>query len=386
MQTQAISLSPSQARKIVLLSQGIYKEKTLGHGANAALLAIEKLGFIQIDTISVVERAHHHTLWNRTVDYQNCYLDELLEQRTIYEYWSHAAAYLPMRDFKYSLPRKLGVKRRDHGYWDFNDKKMIAHVLDRIRAEGPLQARDFEATLAVKRPVKKKGWPAKKPAKKALDQLFMEGDLMIVRRDGFQKVYDLTERVLPNTIDTSFPEDDDYYKHLIVSYLNANGIGNAAQISYLLKGLKPSIQKVCDQLLEDKKLIPVQVNGQSYYAEPSIEQKLSIANSRNRIKILSPFDNLLIQRQRTRALFNFDYQIECYVPAARRKYGYFCLPLLQGDRFIGRMDAKIDRKSGVLHIQSLHLEKSTKDKFRQALKKPLNDFLIFNNGRTINYC
>ena len=94
----------------------------------------------------------------------------------------------------------------------------------------------------------------------------------------------------------------------------------------------------------------------------------------------------MIQRQRTRALFNFDYQIECYVPAARRKYGYFCLPLLQGDRFIGRMDAKIDRKSGVLHIQSLHLEKSTKDKFRQALKKPLNDFLIFNNGRTINYC
>jgi len=168
MQTRPISLSASQARKIVLLSQGVYKEQTLGHGANAVLLAIEKLGFIQIDTISVVERAHHHTLWNRTVDYQNSYLDELLEQRSIYEYWSHAAAYLPIRDFKYSLPRKLGVKRRDHGYWDFNDKKMIAHVLDRIRAEGPLQARDFEATPAVKRPVKKKGWPAKNPQKKHL--------------------------------------------------------------------------------------------------------------------------------------------------------------------------------------------------------------------------
>lgn len=383
-QANKTALSPAQARQIVLSSQGVYKEKEMGRGVDAVLKAIEHLAYIQIDTISVVERAHHHTLWNRVMNYQNKYLDQLLEQQKVFEYWSHAAAYLPMCDFKYSLPRKLGVKRRDHGYWNFLDKKMLKHVLDRITAEGPLQARDFEhKTLR-----KTKGWPEKKPAKKALDQLFMEGDLMIVRRDGFQKVYELTERVLPSNVDNRFPTNEEFHQHLIFNYLLANGLGTAAQMSYLLKGLKPALEKTCMHLLEDGQLILITVNDQNYYALPNIEESLSKSVRRGRVKILSPFDNLLIQRQRTKDLFDFDYQIECYVPAAKRKYGYFCLPLLWGDQFAGRMDAKIDRKSGVLHIQSLHLENSKflnskQAEFNQALQRSLNNFLVFNNGNAI---
>lgn len=374
-------VSPAQARKIVLVRQGVYKEKKLGHGEDAVLAALEHLGYIQIDTISVVERAHHHTLWNRVEAYRNDNLDQLLERKAVFEYWSHAAAYLPMRDFKYSLPRKLGVRRRDHGYWNFQDKKMLKHVLDRINAEGPLQARDFEH----KPLAKTKGWPEKKPAKKALDQLFMEGDLMIVRRDGFQKVYDLTERVLPSDIDCSTPSDEEYLRHLIFSYLRANGFGTAAQMSYLLKGVKPLLHKTCEQLLEDGQLILINVNKHCYYALPSIQRDLSEPISRKRVKILSPFDNLLIQRQRTESIFGFDYQIECYVPAAKRKYGYFCLPLLWGDQFAGRMDVKIDRKTGILNILALHLETSKKIEFKQALHTALKKFLLFNQGEKIEY-
>jgi len=250
-------VSPAQARKIVLVRQGVYKEKKLGHGEDAVLAALEHLGYIQIDTISVVERAHHHTLWNRVEAYRNDNLDQLLERKAVFEYWSHAAAYLPMRDFKYSLPRKLGVRRRDHGYWNFQDKKMLKHVLDRIKAEGPLQTRDFEH----KPLAKTKGW--------------MEGDLMIVRRDGFQKVYDLTERVLPSDIDCSTPSDEEYLRHLIFSYLRANGFGTAAQMSYLLKGVKPLLHKTCEQLLEDGQLILINVNKHCYYALPSIQRDLS---------------------------------------------------------------------------------------------------------------
>jgi len=394
-QAHKITLSPAQARKIVLASQGVFKEKALGRGSDAVLQAIEHLGYIQIDTISVVERAHHHTLWNRVQAYQNNYLDQLLEQKTVYEYWSHAAAYLPMRDFKFSLPRKLGVQRRDHGYWNYQDKKMIKHVLERINAEGPLQARDFEHKALAKT----KGWPEKKPAKKALDQLFMEGELMIVRREGFQKVYELTERALPSSVDVGFPTDEEYRQHLIFSYLRANGFGTAAQMAYLLKGIKPALQETCDHLLEEGRLISITVADQVYYAlrslEPLIEEGAFKSNSRKRVKILSPFDNLLIQRPRTKALFGFDYQIECYVPAAKRKYGYFCLPLLWGDQFAGRMDAKIDRKSGVLLIQSLYLESakfstsklsaSKEAQFKRALEISLKKFLAFNNGKTIEY-
>jgi len=381
MQTQSVTLSQSQARKIALLSQGVYQERELGGGTSAVLGAIEKLGYVQIDTISVVERAHHHTLWNRVTDYQNSDLDQLQKQGAIFEYWSHAAAYLPTRDFRYSLPRKRGVQRRDHGYWNFQDKKMIKSVLDRIRIDGPLQARDFEHKALAKT----KGWPKKKPAKKALDQLFMEGDLMIARRDGFQKVYDLTERVLPENTDSSFPTDSEYHQHLIFNYLAANGFGTAAQMSYLLKGLKPIVQKACDALLEDGQLVLLEINKHRYYARPSVEQLLSKPLSRKRVKILSPFDNLVIQRQRTKALFGFDYQIECYVPVGKRKYGYFCLPLLWGDQFAGRMDAKIDRKSGTLYIQSLHLETAKEAEFKIAFQAALKEFLVFNSGKEIVY-
>jgi uncharacterized protein YcaQ len=368
------SMSLMEARKLVLISQGIHREKELGKGTIAGHNAIEKLGYVQIDTISVIERAHHHTLWNRVSSYDTSHLSELVEAKQVFEYWSHAAAFLPMRDFRFSLPRKRAIASGEL-HWFSKDKKATKHVLDRIKSEGALQSKDFKQAT-----VSREGWGYYKPAKRALEQLFMEGELMIAKRQGFQKVYDLTERVLPDKADTRMPSPREYHQHLIDNYLRSNGVGTPAEIAYLRKGLKPAIDKVCKELLEDGHLERVAINKQNFYLLAGQDQLLKTSLSRSKVKILSPFDNLLIQRKRTKQLFNFDYLIECYVPAEKRQYGYFCLPLLWGQEFAGRMDAKIDRKTGVLDIHKLCLETDEPDLFMQALLPSLESFLQFNGG------
>ncbi|NNC98788.1 MAG: winged helix-turn-helix domain-containing protein [Gammaproteobacteria bacterium] len=370
-----IKLSPAEARKIVLLSQGIHQQNQLGRGQNAVLKAIEQLGYVQIDSISVVQRAHHHSLWNRVREYRPTQLDGLLEQQQIFEYWSHAAAYLPMRDYRFSLPRKQAIAGGAK-HWHVKDARLADRVIQRITAEGPLQARDF------KNPQNRgaNAWWQWKPAKQALEQLFMEGELMVVRRRGFQKVYDLTERVLPPGIDTSTPDQIEFQQHLINQFLMSNGIGTPAEISYLRKGMHAPVAEQCRQMVADGQLRKVEVNHRNYYAMNGVRELLSKKLSRSKVKILSPFDNLLIQRQRMLTLFAFDYQLECYVTAAGRKYGYFCLPLLWGHNFAGRMDVKMHRKSGLLEIVSLHLETQDTTEFISALKICLSDFMKFNQA------
>lgn len=374
----ANTLSLKEAQKAILLSQGIYHDNKVGKGKHASLKAINNINYVQIDSISVVERAHHHIIWNRAENYSPEHINELLADRQIFEYWSHAAAYLPIADFRFSLPRKNAIAQGEQ-HWFKRDKKHMLHVLERIQAEGPLQAKDFKDTRTTKN-----GWWDWKPAKKALEQLFMEGELMVTTRQGFQKVYDLTERVLPEHVDTKAPNEGEYYQHLITRYLQANAIGTPEQMAYLLKGLKAPIKTHCLQMLEDGLLIDVTVNNQHYFALPKVTELLKEKVARKKVKILSPFDNLLIQRKRTKALFNFDYQIECYVPASKRKYGYFSLPLLQGSAFVGRMDVKMERKSGLLNILNLHLETKNIDEFTDELKKTLDKFLAFNKGKSIN--
>ena len=166
--------------------------------------------------------------------------------------------------------------------------------------------------------------------------------------------------------------------------MNANAICTPQQMTYLLKGLKTSVKARCLQMVEEGLLITVIVDKQPYFALPTVNELLKNKLSINKVKILSPFDNLLIQRKRTKELFNYDYQIECYVPANKRKVGYFSLPLLWGRTFAGRMDVKMDRKLGILNILNLHIEIEKVDKFIIELKKALDKFLLFNNGTSIN--
>jgi uncharacterized protein YcaQ len=373
-----LELIQKQACKLALISQGLHKPNAYGQGIEGANAAVKHLSYIQIDSISVIQRAHHHCLWSRVNNYQIDFIEQLVANKHIFEYWSHAAAYLPIQDYRFSLPKKQAVASGEK-HW--RDKNPIAEkrVLQKIQQEGPLRAKDFEQN----RTKKASGWWDWKPDKIALEQLFIEGELMVVERRGFQKVYDLTERVLPAGIDTSTPSANEFARHLIQSYLRANGFANAMQISYLRRGLKTQITQTCQQMLENSELQQVTIGEQVYYALPNVADLLKKSVNRNQVNILSPFDNAVIQRKRLSEIFGFDYQIECYVPAAKRQYGYFSLPLLWGTDFVGRMDTKIDRKTHILHIQNLHLETTKVDEFIELLKPALVTFMKFSDGKHI---
>jgi len=366
-------LSPSEAQKLVLLSQRVFPDRLNGTAIDNSLASIEHLGYVQIDTISAIHRAHHHTLWNRNPEYELSHIDTLIETKQIFEYWSHAAAYLPMRYYRYSLPRKEAILKNEQSHWFQKDVKLMDMILKRIENEGPLMAKDFEHKA-------KLGEWQSKPAKQALENLFMQGDLMISSRKNFHKVYDLTERVLPNNIDTNCPSQQQYIRFLITSFLRANGIGQASEIAYLLKNTKTLVASELKEMQSNNELVQVSVNGQIYYALPNALSLLS-KPIHSQLKILSPFDNLLIQRKRMQHLFNFEYKIECYTPAVKRKYGYFSLPILWEGKLVARIDCKADKKTGTLHINHLFFEEtfSFNDDFKVAFSKEIEAFKCFND-------
>lgn len=354
-----MELSKRDARKLFLKQQGLLRRSTFGRGKKAALAALKKLSYLQIDTISVVNRAHEHILASRIDNYTPRMLDRLIGDRQVLEYWSHAAAYLPFEHYRNCLPVMKGFAENHK-----HDRKLAAAILDRIRHEGPLSSKDFEDTRASK----KSGWWDWKPAKMALEHLFLSGELMVSRRDGFQKVYDLPERVIPASIDISHPTISEWSHHIVGSMMNALGVATEYDLSYARPtirklsriDLRKPIQSAIEEKLESGEFLEVDIEGATYLTTDALLDELPLRATKKEVKFLSPFDNLVINRRRTSKLFDFDYQLECYLPAEKRKYGYFALPALLGDDLIGRMDAKADRGNNALIIRNLVLEDDTR--------------------------
>ncbi len=379
------AISRKEARRLFLARQGLLKVDAFGKGKNATKKAINQLSWLQIDTISVVERAHHHILRSRVSNATPRMLHQLQTgERHFFEYWSHAAAYLPIDDYRFYLPVMEGsaIKRPP-------DKKLAPEILRRIRDEGPLQSRDFESP----RGNKANGWWNWKPAKVALEQLFLCGELMVSHRDGFQKVYDLRENVLPDHIDTSMPTEQEWGEFIVNRMIGAMGTATEYDIGYARtairqlanKTIKPVISTAMKSLLSSGEIVAVDVEGMTHYALPDILSEMPKRIGKKRVTLLSPFDNLIINRKRAQALFDFDYQIECYVPATKRKYGYFSLPVLYGDEIIGRVDTKAERKISNLEIRNLVLESGVKldDELIQALIEGLTRFATDNNCNSL---
>ncbi|MBN8584562.1 MAG: YcaQ family DNA glycosylase [Ignavibacteria bacterium] len=368
-------ISEEQAR--FLAANNLYTGYELkGNTKNKLLNIINVLGYVQIDTISIVERAHKHVLWTRLPEYKNTMLDELIDNdRKVFEFWDHAAAYMPMKHFRFSLPRKKMYAAKYKG-WESKNKKLLKFILDRISNEGPQQSRDFEES-------KKRGlWWDWKPAKEGLEFLFHTGRLMARARKSFQKVYDLPERVLPADLDLSFPSDEEHSEHLIMRSITANGISAEKELTYLRHHDRSSTKKVLKRLLDEKKIVSLNISGnekETYYSTKKILGLLNKPLHKDDVHILSPFDNIVIQRKRLQDIFGFDYLIECYVPAAKRKFGYFCLPVLYGNTFAGRIDAKADRNSGKFIIINEFWEKNFKpdEIFKQNYINKLNNLANF---------
>jgi hypothetical protein len=384
-----MKLSIEEARCRIITAQGLEAdEPPFGLGKAGALKALEHLSYVQIDTISVVERAHHHIFQSRVSDYELQHLHDLVAvDRSAFEYWSHAASFLPMRDFRYSLPRKRKYANGENHWFvpNVEHKKQRKIILDRLRSEGPLQSKDFERPAG-----SKNGWFERTPAKQMLEQLFNEGVLMIRERKGFQKVYDLTERVLPSHVDTSFPSSLELGMYLVRSALRAQALATAREIAYLrAPDLKESVVVALKKMTASGEVTLVEVEGleKEYFTFTAEIEKTAQAVSSNRVKILSPFDSLVIQRKRLQDFFDFSYQIECYVPEPKRKYGYFTLPLLYRSEFVGLIDLKAHRPQKKLEVTACFLRAEYKQDagFLAELKASLKEFARFNGCEKVGF-
>ena len=371
-----ISISAREARRIAIIASGLHAVSPYGAGKNAVHRVIDHLGYVQVDTISVVLRAHHHVLGTRVPQYKKKHLHELqIKDRLVLESWAHAAAYVPMSEYRYTLPiNQMFKDRRDQ--WPDAEESVNRDVLNRVKREGPLMARDFENTDTSYTG----GWWNHKPAKRALERLFLEGDLVISHRKNFQKVFDLPERVIPEAVDTTFPDTRQYAQYLMRRALRSMGLVRPAEAAYLRKGMGTAVTEAARIMKEEGEIEEVAVGRKKdlYYRLSDWKG----GRITKKLKILSPFDNFIIQRQRLNDLFDFNYQIECYVPKDKRVFGYFCLPILYGDKLVGRVDAKVHRKEGTLEIIELFVEND------QALTKiPFEHWKRgFDNFAQLNDC
>ena len=365
-----VSITRHEARQLILTCQGLVGRRK----ENTEI--IQQLGYVQIDTISVTERSHHHVFYSRNRSYRQIQLSQLMKDKTIFEYWSHAAAFLPIADFRFSLFQKEGFKQGAN-HWFERDEKVERYVLERITAEGPLQSKDFEGPKN-----QKHTWSSWKPAKKALTNLFMEGSLMIADRSGFQKIFDLSERVYPPMTNMSVPSEKEYCEHLIVNAVKANGLVTLEEIAYLRRGMKQPVRQRVLELLEEGSLLQVRIGRTEhvYYTTPEVLEMLKGKQSTSRkVHILNPFDNLLIQRKRMKDIFDFDYLLECYVPQQKRVFGYYTLPVLYGNHFVARLDARADRKTGLFSVKDFWYEKGFKPGkgFLESYDQKLRQFARF---------
>lgn len=345
-------------RRLALSHQGLISPPKFGLGLSGTLQAIRHLGYVQIDTISVVERAHHHILWSRVPDYQSHYLNQLVQQQHIFEYWFHAASYLPIQDYRYALPHMTSVRNGEHRYFNRGDQHLMNEILAKTRAEGSIRLRHIEQGNRSN----SGGWWNSSSARRSIDQLFMQGDLMICERNGMEKVYNLTERCLPSQLDLSMPTLEEYARYLFNTTLRAHGIFTWKQLLHLKVGsqIREAMRQIVDEQLEAGVIITLSQLGYTDKESPNIYIKTEALAQKPHleleVKILSPFDNLVIHRERLRTLFNFDYRLECYVTRAKRSFGYFCLPILYADQIVGRIDCKAHRAQKQFEVLSLHLE------------------------------
>lgn len=368
----------NKLRRITLHQQGLTKVSPFGTGKQGVVNILQHLGYIQIDTLSVVERAHHHTIWARIPKYKTNLIGQLIKERLAFEYWFHAASYLPMRDYRYALPSMASIRRGESRYFNSVDPKLSNRIIARIRTDGPLKARDFSSAKKTKG-----SWWNWNPTKHALEKLFMQGDLMICDRQGMEKVYDLTERVLPDDICTTEPSILEFAEYLANTALSAHGFTTIKQILHLRTGsaLRQAVQTVLEQKMESGEIIRHRINdipGEIYAPNDLFDRRITI--SKSNLRILSPFDNAIIHRDRIKHLFQFDYHLECYVPKTKRRFGYFCLPILYIDEFIGRADCKVHRDTNRLQIIHLHIDKkhTSNEHCLEQLKNQLRRFSTFN--------
>lgn len=375
-----MEISLETVRRMALYVQGLDGHWALPGGKEGAAQVIERLGYVQVDTISVIRRAHHHVLWTRFPDYQPAMLHELQAQdRRVFEWWTHAASYIPMRDYRYyATVMAENTMRPWRQKWVAENSELIDHVLARVRHEGALGSADFKAPESFQH----SSWWGWKPDKQALEALFDAGRLLVTERRKFQRIYDLSERVLPVDVGTCKVDDSEMARFVVYRALGLLGIGRLRDLYWWRRRTKSDF---LEELSVGGEITSVTVEGfegeQHYVMSDVLEAVMSQPVQPPLLHILSPFDNLITRRKEMEHYFGFEYRLEAYFPEAKREYGYFALPILFGTRFIGRVDTKADRKSKTLIVRKLTFEPdfTDYDEVMPFLACKLRAFAVFND-------
>jgi hypothetical protein len=364
---------------------------------------IDRLGCLQIDTINIVERAHHLTLWSRLGLHEKELLNELAyDDRKLFEYWAHAACYVPLEDYRFFISpmrmregEMLERLERWGGRAGGVSPDILDEVLERVRAEGPLATKDFEQ----RRKGPSKGWWDWKPAKVALEVLYGAGLLMVSHRENFQRQYDIAERVLPPWVDATEPTEEERIKFYITRTMASLGLVKPADVrgyytpSYArYKAFSKQLPSLMEEMRGDGEAVRYEVDGarQPYYCLPEDASRLDdLADGlgHESVHLLNPFDNALWDKKRVETLFEFTAKLEAYTPAAQRKYGYYYLAILSGDRLVGRIIPKMDRKDRRLIVNSIWHEPWFKpdEPFEASFSETLESFSEFNGADEVEY-
>lgn len=356
-----LDLSNADARRIFLHVHGLSAAPHEHDGDT--LGTVRRLGFVQLDSIQNVARAHHHILATREASYNSHKLYRLHhEERALFEHWTHDSSIIPIEFYPHWKRRFAAAKKRaaENNWWAerLGSRRILKRVRDRIAANGPMLARDFDDAA-----VEKGGMWNWGRSKTALEMMWHMGDLAIVRRDGFQKVYDLAERVIPHDIRALKPSKAETVEWGVLAALERLGFATPREIANFWHFIP--FDDIARWLERNKrKLLSVTVEGTDgkraeALALPEIEAlRDSAPPPPAMMRALNPFDPVIRDRKRLRRLFGFDYTIEIFVPEAKRKFGYYVYPLLDGAELVGRVDAKADRSNDALAVRKVWMEKS----------------------------
>lgn len=373
-QSSSVPVIPAAtARRLLLSAQGLLEDPRRRASPDVLYDLIVRMGFVQIDSINIVERAHHLTLAARLQGYKPAHFARLLERdRRLFEHWTHDASAIPAVWYPYWKIRFERYRARvlAHPWWRErvgpDPAKTVAHVLDRIRREGPLLTRDFED----ERPAgTDKTWWGWKPQKAALEYLWRTGELAVARRESFHKVYDLAERIFPHGHGASRPADEEHVDWACRSALERLGVATPAEIAGFWNAVSLEEARAwCGRAAAAGEIVPVAVEpvdggrAAASWALPDWESRAAaLPPAPPRLRLLSPFDPILRDRKRTLRLFGFDYRFEAFVPEGLRLYGYYVLPILEGERLVGRLDPKLHRGEGLLEVKGLWWEPGVKE-------------------------
>ena len=375
-----LQLSLNEARHLHLAAQGLLKKPRRRARPKDILSTIQQMSLLQIDTINVVARSPYLVLFSRLGSYPQHWLDESLRNGELMEYWAHEACFMPRSDFRLIrhrmlAPEKMGWKYKDA--WMQEHAAEIALLIQHIHDKGPVRSADFE------HPRKgASGWWEWKPHKRHLEGLFTAGKVMVIERRNFQRVYDLTHRVMPDWDDErDLVSQAEAEIIMLDNSARSLGIFREQWLADYYRLKRPALAAWREARAEQQQIIAVHVEklGNLWLHDdllPLLERALAGKLTATHSAVLSPFDPVVWDRKRAEQLFDFSYRLECYTPAPKRQYGYFVLPLLHRGQLVGRMDAKMHRQTGILEVISLWLQEGIKPTttLQKGLRQAITDF------------